>query len=364
MKLKAARLFGILLVLGAASTPVAASEQEGQWYAAGMGVYIDPASDRNLDNEIAGFQLSVGKAITEHWNLEGEVDYLEVDGDNGPGQDLTGIAINGLYIWNRPGVFSPYLLGGVGAVEFDPNVGDDDTEFQVQAGPGFLLDLWGDRLALRAEALGRWADSETDLLVNVGLQYAFGAAKQEPAPAPAAAVAAPLDSDGDGVTDDLDRCPGTPAGTPVDGTGCPIVGDSDGDGVKDDVDQCPDTIKGALVDNVGCAYQLSGVQYGFDSADLSSAGKQVLNEVAVKLKENPEVTITIEGHSDSRGDDAYNQDLSQRRAQAAKDHLVGQGVAADRITAEGKGEAEPVASNDTDEGRATNRRVVIKVDGA
>lgn len=351
---------GALILAGALVSGVAvASEQEDEWYVAGLAVYIDPDSDRNLDNELAGGQVSVGKAFTEHLNFEIEGDYLEVDGDGGPGADLAGIAVNGMYLWNRDERFTPYLLGGIGAVNIDPNNSGSDTEFQAQAGPGFLLDLWNDRWALRAEALGRWADSDTDLLVNVGVQLAFGG-KSEPAPVVAAA---PLDTDGDGVTDDLDQCPGTPAGTPVDAVGCPILVDSDGDGVTDDIDECPDTISGALVDKVGCGYELSGVSYGFDSAELNPGGAEILDEVAVRLQENPDVAIVIEGYTDDRGAAEYNQALSQRRAESARDYLVEQGVAAERVSAVGRGEADPVASNDTEEGRAQNRRVVLKVEG-
>jgi OOP family OmpA-OmpF porin len=351
----------LVLLLGALSFGNAlASEQVDEWYAAGLAVYIDPDSDRNLDNELAGGQVSIGKAFTEHLNFEFAGSYLEIDGDGGPGADFSGAAVNGMYIWNRAGAFSPYVLAGVGAVNLDYNKSGDDTEFQGQVGPGFLLDLWNDRWALRAEALGRTADSDTDLLVNVGIQYAFGGKKEEPVPVVAAA---PIDSDGDGVTDDLDQCPNTPAGTPVDEVGCPFPVDSDGDGVTDDIDECPDTIKGALVDEVGCAYQLSGVDFAFDSADLGSQDQSILNEVADRLvNDYPELTITVEGHTDSRGDENYNQSLSERRAQSTKDYLVNKGVAADRITVAGKGETDPVASNDTEEGRAQNRRVVINRD--
>jgi outer membrane protein OmpA-like peptidoglycan-associated protein len=87
----------------------------------------------------------------------------------------------------------------------------------------------------------------------------------------------------------------------------------------------------------------------------------LLGEVADRLKENPEVDITIEGYTDNRGSDEYNLNLSKRRAQSAKNYLVGQGVDSYRITAVGMGEAYPVASNDTEDGRAENRRVVLKV---
>jgi outer membrane protein OmpA-like peptidoglycan-associated protein len=84
-----------------------------------------------------------------------------------------------------------------------------------------------------------------------------------------------------------------------------------------------------------------------------------LNDVAESLKNFPEVNITIEGYTDSDGSEAYNQDLSDRRAKSARDYLVRRGVAGTRITAYGRGEANPVASNATPEGRAQNRRVVL-----
>jgi OOP family OmpA-OmpF porin len=357
----AAIIFGLSVTTGAL-----ASEQEGQWYIKGMGTYIDPASDRDLDDGIAGGVVGIGRAYSEHLNFELESEWLDVDGDNGPDTEFLSLAANGMYVWNRAGSFSPFLLAGVGAVNIDPDSGGDDTEFEAQAGPGFLWDLGTERLALRGEALGRYADSETDLLVRLGLQFAFGGEKEDPAPAPAAVVAAPIDSDGDGVTDDIDQCPNTPRGTPVDEVGCPIPVDSDGDGVTDDIDQCPDTIKGALVDAVGCAYKLRGVDFAFDSAELGGDAEAILDEVAERLTNESfqDVTITIEGHTDSRGDEAYNRDLSQRRAQAAGDYLAAKGVAEDRITVIGRGESSPLATNDTEEGRAQNRRVTIIRDGA
>jgi outer membrane protein OmpA-like peptidoglycan-associated protein len=80
------------------------------------------------------------------------------------------------------------------------------------------------------------------------------------------------------------------------------------------------------------------------------------------LKNFPEVNITIEGYTDSQGSESYNQDLSERRAKSARDYLVRRGVAGTRIQAYGRGEADPVATNDTPEGRAQNRRVVFTRD--
>lgn len=104
---------------------------------------------------------------------------------------------------------------------------------------------------------------------------------------------------------------------------------------------------------------LRGVHFDFDKAVIRSDSVPILREAATTLKENPQVKVIVEGHTDSKGTDAYNQRLSMRRANAVKDYLVKLGVAATRLTAQGKGESQPVASNDTDEGRAENRRVEL-----
>lgn len=168
----------------------------------------------------------------------------------------------------------------------------------------------------------------------------------------------PLDSDGDGVPDYLDKCPNTPAGAPVDKTGCPL--DSDGDGVADYLDKCPDTPKGATVNSVGC-WSLEGVVlFDFDRYDLKAEAYPLLNEVVSILKRNPGIEVEIQGHTDNIGTAAYNQQLSENRAKAVMDYLVDHGIASYRLMAKGCGFTQPVASNDTKEGRAKNRRVELK----
>jgi OOP family OmpA-OmpF porin len=173
----------------------------------------------------------------------------------------------------------------------------------------------------------------------------------------------PLDDDGDGVPNYQDRCPGTPAGVVVDEQGCPR--DDDGDGVPNYRDRCPDTPAGAPVDQDGCQVSekivLRNVLFGNDSARLSPAGRAALDEAVPRLQGAKVESVMITGHTDSRGPDAYNMGLSERRANAVSDYLVSQGVAADMLTTRGAGEANPVASNATREGRAQNRRVEIDV---
>ena len=109
------------------------------------------------------------------------------------------------------------------------------------------------------------------------------------------------------------------------------------------------------------------MNFDYDKSNIKAEFAPVLDEAAQTLQDNPEVNILIEGHTDSIGSDAYNQRLSERRAQAVKAYLVSKGVAASRLTTEGKGESEPIADNtkngrDNPEGRAMNRRAELKVE--
>jgi OOP family OmpA-OmpF porin len=121
----------------------------------------------------------------------------------------------------------------------------------------------------------------------------------------------------------------------------------------------PPVAPAAPVDDCG-RIVLRGVNFAFDSAEIDPASSVVLDAAADQLKECPNVSVRVEGHTDSIGSDAYNQGLSERRAEGVQSHLIGRGVSASRLTAIGYGESQPIASNDTEEGRALNRRVELK----
>lgn len=112
---------------------------------------------------------------------------------------------------------------------------------------------------------------------------------------------------------------------------------------------------------------LRGINFDFDKSNIKREFVPVLDEAAQILKGNPSVKVTIEGHTDSKGTDAYNQKLSERRANAVKHYLVSKGVEASRLDTVGKGESQPIAPNtkpdgkDNPEGRAMNRRAELKV---
>jgi outer membrane protein OmpA-like peptidoglycan-associated protein len=178
----------------------------------------------------------------------------------------------------------------------------------------------------------------------------------------------PLDSDGDGIPDYLDKCPDTPHGVKVDAHGCLI--DSDGDGVPDYLDKCPNTPKGTKVDANGCPilkeefkhFTLSGdANFNSGKSDLLSVAFPILDKLADAMKNNPNYKWIVEGYTDSKGKDALNLKLSEKRAQAVVDYLVSKGAYKNNFSIKALGKANPVADNKTEQGRAKNRRVEIKI---
>ena len=253
-----------------------------------------------------------------------------------------------------------------------------------------------------------------------GVSFGFNFAGEKTAPK----MVKPIDSDGDGVTDDIDRCPATPAGTMVDASGCPLPKDSDGDGVMDPndkcpatpagvkvdasgceldadgdgvvdrldkcpntvagakvnaegcemdadgdgvvdrLDKCPDTPKGDRVDYNGCSFkkelQLPGVVFETNKADLLAESSAVLDGAVSTLKRYPELQIEVAGHTDSTGSAPYNAALSKARAETVMKYLTDNGVT-NTLKARGYGETQPVESNKTADGKQSNRRVVLRI---
>ena len=160
------------------------------------------------------------------------------------------------------------------------------------------------------------------------------------------------DEDGDGVPDSRDKCPGTPKGTPVDADGCPPPAPAP---MPVAVEPAPLLKEETIV--------IRNVHFEFDKATLTAADRAQLDTVATRLKtEATTARLSVSGHTDSVGSDAYNQRLSEQRAKAVTDYLVGSGVArASVVSVKGVGEAQPVADNHTAEGRAMNRRTEILI---
>ncbi len=155
------------------------------------------------------------------------------------------------------------------------------------------------------------------------------------------------DSDGDGVADKLDKCPGTPAGTVVDGAGCPL---------KVPAPQVTERVVITEADRKVVADAINNLEFDFNKATIRSRSYPTLNRVAALLMEK-NFSLKLAGHTDSKGSDAYNLKLSKDRAESVKAYLVSQGANSSRIEATGYGESQPIATNGTDAGRQKNRRV-------
>ena len=218
-------------------------------------------------------------------------------------------------------------------------------------------------------------------------------------PAP---VAAPVDTDKDGIVDASDPCPTEPEdgaqpaptdGCPnkdVDGDGVPVpedkcptekgiapdgcVHDKDADGILDEVDKCPDQpeTRNGFQDADGCPDELpkevakfagviKGIQFDFGKATIRKESNKVLDDAIKVLKQYEELRIMVSGHTDNVGDAANNVELSQARANAVKEYMVGKGIDAGRVETRGAGPNEPVADNATDKGRQENRRIEFKL---
>ena len=177
------------------------------------------------------------------------------------------------------------------------------------------------------------------------------------------------DGDEDGVADKDDECP-EEAGV-IDNKGCPWP-DTDGDGINDNEDACPEE-KGSS-ENSGCPELSSEVvetinqlatQVIFVAGSDRIQGRSALdalNEMKTLLDKNPEGSLVIEGHTSSEGEAEVNLSLSQMRAAAVKEFLIGMGVNPDRLRTEGYGEERPMSDNETIEGRALNRRVQFRAE--
>jgi OmpA-OmpF porin, OOP family len=184
-------------------------------------------------------------------------------------------------------------------------------------------------------------------------------------PGPARYHGCPIpDTDHDGINDEEDSCITIPGVAKY--HGCPVP-DRDQDGVNDELDKCPD--QPGPAENQGCpvvkpsierrAQQLAAsILFTHNSAHLTRNSYPAIRELADSLKTNPDMILLIEGHTDNTGSPAYNMELSLERAEAVKKTVLTFGIDADRIQVKGYGDTRPVADNQTEAGKAKNRRVI------
>ena len=364
-------LLGITLASGAtitiaAETPMEADSFEKQWYL-GMGLgrsELKPDTDGSgfslNDKNTTGYKLFVGYDLTERFSLEGYFSRLGQAKLSPNGKikykDLGISALYYLYKSQQPHVgWGIFGRGGIGSMKNTANIPyERDNDNHIMLGAGLEYGF-NNGFALRIDADLYDADAR---LIAINVLKRFGS-KKKTTPQPIAV----MDSDNDGVIDSEDRCPKTVVGSQVDTQGC--APDSDHDGVTDSQDRCFNTPNRTPVDAHGCKLQaiiiLKGVTFATASAELVGNSRQELNEVVATLLRNPELELEIAGYTDNRGEHDYNVYLSQQRADAVRDYLVTQGISSERLQTKGYGPNDPIADNASEDGRATNRRVVLHI---
>jgi len=353
-------------------------------------------------NKSVGLGISYWKGLTTHIDFSGtftgtlsSFPAKFVKGDSIGQANISSqmdVLLHFKLLKDKAGV-NPFLTAGLGAGNF-PN------QFAAYAPIGVGIQLhFNDGAYIIIQAQDRMA--LTDGISNDYAMYSIGFAQKGKKSKPKKEIKKPMpptdslpaikDTDGDGVVDDKDNCPtekGTLNGCPdSDGDGiadkddkckdvkglakyggCPVP-DTDKDGINDEEDKCP--LVAGVKENNGCPeiktikakvdMAAKNIFFEFASATIQERSFASLDEVVKVLKENPELKLKVEAHADNKGSFSRNFYWSEQRAKAVADYFIAKGVAAERISFKGYGDTQPIADNNTDEGRAKNRRVELKL---
>ena len=386
-------IFGLAL-----SFATVALGQSDDWYVAPSIVFTDDDGDRNIDDSLAGGQISVGRNISTFASLELLLGYSKIDGIFDDESHLD-VSANLLAFYDRDSTFAPYVMLGVGYLGVNYTAAGNENRPTGSLGLGFKWRMGQSNFSLRGEYRARLASEKdnnlTDTITTLGMQYNFGGRGRDAGVPP---TNFSIDSDGDGVPGTWDACPNTPRGVEVTSRGCPVViidRDTDKDGVNDSIDQCPNTPIGVPVDITGCetdddkdgipdrrdncpntrvgaridvhgceikdVITLPGVNFETGIDRLLPGAEYLLRDAAATLNKYPELHIEVAGYTDNVGNDDLNLGLSLRRAKTVRDFLIRYGVAANRLVFRGYGESQPIADNATAAGRAMNRRVELRL---
>lgn len=306
--------------------------------------YVDTKDHGNLDNHaVAG--ISVSRIMGDDCKFDklelgllqsGNTDYENSSMDT----KLTQIFFNGVKEYKLNDGFKLYALAGLGYEKISDEQFNNDSGTYANYGVGAGY-TFSNNLSLKLDARHQFKfDGDRSIVYTLGLGIPFGqkAVKQaevkEEIVEPKVVEPVVLDSDKDGVVDSLDKCPTTSAGVAVDADGCEVL---------------------AVPADLGIVFETN-------SDKIKNSDITKFDKYAKYLKDIPTAKVIVEAHTDSVGNDKYNLQLSQRRAQSAKNQLISMGVDASRIEAIGYGETKPIVANDTAENKAKNRRVTARIE--
>jgi OOP family OmpA-OmpF porin len=337
---------GVLLAAAVGLMPAHAHELQAPknpWYVSPLFDYVADTDGRN-SNDAVGGSIYVGKVFADHFAVElGYFDhYFDNSVFNGPSWREQGGEVSGLFFYpNLNFPIKPYWIASVGYIHtkrIDTFNRSDDPYGAAGLGVLWSFHVYGLPLGIRADARARFLNVADRVLENnvmspdmntdgdflepifrVGLFLPFGGE----------AVAAPVK-----------QAPAAPVAKPA-----------------------PAPLPPPAVDDEGKRFE--DVRFPYNKSILTDKAKASLDldakEINAMSKKDKDTAVTVDGHTDWIGSDAYNQALSERRAQSVKDYLVRKGVDGQRITTQAFGESKPIADNKTDEGRAKNRRAEIRV---
>ena len=331
-------------------------------------VYLPTAPDDDLLARGLGVKPTLAyNHGFEHADLTFNLSYLWRDdvevGDFHGGQEL------GVHMGTRIGLDPTWDTAIVASIGVDSSLHDffgaAETPVEPQAGVEHWFGQHWRLGGFLGTGLSRGIGAPD---LRVGLSIAFGEKPARPR--------REGDRDSDGVPDENDACPQDAEDHDgfEDADGCPEE-DNDKDGIADEDDSCPlePETQDGIADEDGCPDHIrvegalittfEPVQFKTDSDEILPESHAMLREVANVMKANPGMEIHVAGHSDSTGEADHNRELSDRRAQSVRKFIIAQGVDEDRLDAKGYGEDQPVASNDTEEGRRKNRRVEFQLKG-
>jgi outer membrane protein OmpA-like peptidoglycan-associated protein len=347
------------------------AEFEGCWYG-GLGFgysYVSPDEEAQnffhdtSENHDSGPHLLIGKQFSPHWF--GELKYADL-GEAGITNRNPAIAaafpdaaityrvpsVMAGYLWRVDKDLKPFAKIGLSAIGNSAKGGpipyEEQTSVQVALGLGLRLDMGRSPWFLRADV--DFYDRDAWYAgVSVGMFFGPKSVFRPYEPPPAAPPPPPP----------------KPVPEPAPAPEPMPDPDEDGDGVLNEVDECPNTMPGVIVDARGCEIpteiQLPDVRFETNSDRLRPGAERTLNDAADTLMRNPGLQTEVAGYTDSRGDENYNRGLSERRAKTVRDYLIDRGVDANSLSWRGYGEANPIADNETAEGRELNRRVILRI---
>jgi len=291
----------------------------------------------NYKNPTAGLSIQ-----SNDYKVKPRVDfnYIKIDeAEDATVTSMTQLSINGVYnVGDENKKVSPYVLAGAGYEWVEGERPGYESNGFIQAGAGVEYKVGekkdSPKIKVETKALqivGSDYDEGNEFSLTAGLAMPFNTKVQrdlDDNPCPKK-IEGP-DQDRDGVLDSIDQCPNTPCDFEVDEKGCPVKAELD-------------------------------IHFRTDSSQISQYSMNLIRNFATFLMKNKGSVITLTGHTDYRGSDAYNMALSHRRANSVKDALVQLGVSANRLSSFGKGESQPIATNKTTEGMAKNRRTEVRL---